>query len=156
MRVLLLSPIAGRDPLSGDTSYTDALLADPPVGVGYVRYDQALADGSLRIRGRKGASGDAGWLALRGAELALRRAGVMFREPTWLSNNRTGPLGFPPRCAKKARKGQTCRQRRSQQPQPEQNNGLHNGDLLVKDQEVQIEKRFGATKKSALGRLAKH
>jgi glycosyltransferase involved in cell wall biosynthesis len=83
VRVLLLSPIAGRDPLSGDTSYTDALLADSPVGVGYVRYDQALADGSLRIRGRKGASGDAGWLALRGAELALRRAGVMFREPTW-------------------------------------------------------------------------
>jgi len=83
MRVLLLSPIAGRDPLSGDTSYTAALLADPPVGVDYVPYEEALAEGSLRIRGRKGSPADAGLFALRAAELGARRAGVMFREPTW-------------------------------------------------------------------------
>ena len=88
LRVLLFSPIAGRDPLSGDTSYTQALLDNPPQGVRYTNYNDALADGTLRLRGRKPGKGKAGvenWLiwALRALEIGCRRAGLLFREPTW-------------------------------------------------------------------------
>lgn len=83
MNVLLLSPMAGRDPLSGDTSYTAALLADAPPGVNYVPYGDALADGTLTIRGRDGSLRGTGIFASRSVELGLRRVGVMFRESTW-------------------------------------------------------------------------
>ena len=90
LRVLLLSPLEGRDPLSGDTSYTRALLDAPPTGVRYTDYATALADGTLRLRGRRPGRGERGVgnaliLALRAVELAARRAGVMFREPTWFA-----------------------------------------------------------------------
>jgi glycosyltransferase involved in cell wall biosynthesis len=87
LRVLLFSPLAGRDPLSGDTSYTEALLRDPPPGITYTTYEQALDDGTLRVLGRKpwrgGTAGDARLFLERAVELAARRSRLMFREPIW-------------------------------------------------------------------------
>jgi glycosyltransferase involved in cell wall biosynthesis len=89
MRVLLFSPLRGRDVAGGDTSYTDALLADPPPGVTYTTYAQALDDGSMVLRGRRPGRGseysDAGLFALRCGEAALRRAGAMFQEEVWFA-----------------------------------------------------------------------
>lgn len=86
--VLLFSPLKGRDPLSGDTSYTESLLADPPPGVRYLDYDEALQTGLMRVRGTRRAVSrwtpvDLVVAAVRLVELALRRAGLMYREPTW-------------------------------------------------------------------------
>jgi glycosyltransferase involved in cell wall biosynthesis len=88
LRVLLFSPLPGRDPLSGDTSYTAALLQHPPDGVRYTTYAQALEDGTLTIRGRRPRRGhasalDTGLFLARGAEALARRSGLAFREPTW-------------------------------------------------------------------------
>jgi glycosyltransferase involved in cell wall biosynthesis len=87
MKVLLFSPLAGRDPLSGDTSYTEALLADPAPGVSYTTYADALEEGTLVIRGRRPRSSrdilDLPLLAVRTVEMAARRTGMAFREPTW-------------------------------------------------------------------------
>ena len=85
LRVLLFSPLVGLDPLSGDTSYTDALLADPPAGVIYTTYRQAIEDGSVRIRGRKPwhstfSPAELGIFLLRSLETGLRKSTVMFRE----------------------------------------------------------------------------
>lgn len=90
MRVLLLSPLEGRDPLSGDTSYTRSLLDAPPPGVLYTDYVTALDDGTLRLRGRRprhgdGQPGDGLLLVVRLLESLLRRCGLMFREPTWFA-----------------------------------------------------------------------
>lgn len=86
--VLLFSPLAGRDPLSGDTSYTEALLAEPPPGVSYVTYGDALDDGVLQVRGRRTdwrhwTPVDAFVFVLRALELTLRRLHIMYREPIW-------------------------------------------------------------------------
>jgi glycosyltransferase involved in cell wall biosynthesis len=88
VRVLLFSPLAGLDPASGDVAYTEALLTDPPAGVTYTTYEEALAQGLLRIRGRRPRHGrlaipDALLLLVRTFELLLRRVRVMYREPTW-------------------------------------------------------------------------
>ena len=86
LRVLLFSPLAGRDPLSGDTSYTEALIRQPPVGVTYVTYDAALEDGSvveLGRRPRRGRRFQPLLFLIRSGEMLLRRTGLMFREPTW-------------------------------------------------------------------------
>lgn len=85
LRVLLFSPVAGVDPASGDTTYTEALLTEPPPGVQYTTYVQAIEDGSCTVRGRRGARRpvDAALLAARLAERSLRRRGVMYREPSW-------------------------------------------------------------------------
>jgi len=85
LRVLLWSPLRGIDPVSGDTSFTEALLADPPPGVEYTTYRQAIEDGTVRVRGRKPWHSrpeaiDMGIFLARSAELAARRAGLMFRE----------------------------------------------------------------------------
>ena len=88
LRILLFSPVRGRDPESGDIAYTEALLADPPPGVTYTTYAEALDAGLVRVRGRRPRRGDAALLDLvllivRVGELSLRKVGVMFREPTW-------------------------------------------------------------------------
>lgn len=86
LRVLLFSPLAGRDPLSGDTSYTEALVRQPPAGVTYVTYDAALDDGSvveLGRRPRRGRRFQPLIFLLRSVETMLRATGLMFREPTW-------------------------------------------------------------------------
>lgn len=85
IRVLLMSPLAGRDPLSGDTSYTESLLHQPPQGVQYTTYEEALRDGTLLIRGRRRRHGpqtieDLIILAARSVEYGLRRSQLMFRE----------------------------------------------------------------------------
>lgn len=96
LRVLLFSPLPGTDPLSGDTSYTAALLQHPPLGVTYTTYAEALRHGSVRIlgrsprRGRRWGLEDPWVLALRLVELTTRRSGLMFREPTWFVKIRPG------------------------------------------------------------------
>jgi len=88
MRVLLFSPLAGRDPDSGDTVYTKSLIDHPPDGVIYTTYAEALDAGTVTIRGRRPKHGsrsvlDVGIGGLRAIELGLRRSGLMFCEPTW-------------------------------------------------------------------------
>lgn len=50
-KVLLLSPVAGRDEAGGDRTYTHVLEEHPPEGVKYETYDRALERGTLRQRG---------------------------------------------------------------------------------------------------------
>jgi glycosyltransferase involved in cell wall biosynthesis len=95
MRILLFSPLAHLDPPSGDISYTEALLAEPPPGVEYVTYADAIAQGLVTVRGRKPANGnfgitDAALLVVRAGERALRRRGLMFREPWWFVSIQPG------------------------------------------------------------------
>ena len=85
-RVLLLSPVSGHDIAGGDVAFTEALLARPPEGVTYTTYIDALADGTLVERGRRPKHGtmrarDTVIFCARGIELALRRIGLLFREP---------------------------------------------------------------------------
>lgn len=93
IRVLLWSPLAGRDPPSGDISYTQSLLADPPPGVHYTTYADAIAAGDMRVRGRRPKHGefdatDFLILAFRGMEAAVRGR-VMFREPIWFATTKS-------------------------------------------------------------------
>ncbi len=86
--VLLFSPLAGLDPPSGDVSYTEALLEEPPPGIRYTTYRDAIDAGTVRVRGRRPRHGslrsaDVAVLGIRTGEQILRRAGAMFREPTW-------------------------------------------------------------------------
>jgi glycosyltransferase involved in cell wall biosynthesis len=90
MRALLFSPIAGRDAAGGDTSYTESLLEEPPEGVTYTTYADALEEGSMVLRGRRPGRGGTGKsdLALflvRSGEAAVRRSGLMFAEPLWFA-----------------------------------------------------------------------
>src|SRR5207302_3559423 len=90
MRVLLLSPLAGRDPICGDTVYTEELLSNPPLGVQYEDYESALRAGRLRELARRPAISRASGagklresLSYAGARSvnAFRQMGVLFREP---------------------------------------------------------------------------
>jgi glycosyltransferase involved in cell wall biosynthesis len=90
MRALLFSPVAGRDAAGGDTSYTEALLAEPPDGVTYTTYAEALDEGSMVLRGRRPGNGptwraDIGLFGLRACEAVVRRTGLMFAEPLWFA-----------------------------------------------------------------------
>jgi glycosyltransferase involved in cell wall biosynthesis len=53
LRVLLMSPLPDVDPFCGDVIYTQALLEQPPAGVEYVRYDDAVRSGELHELGRR-------------------------------------------------------------------------------------------------------
>ena len=88
LRVLLFSPLRERDPVSGDTSYTEALLQEPPAGVSYITYDAAIKSGKLRVRGRapwhaQANLTDIAIFGARAIEFALRRGSLAFREPVW-------------------------------------------------------------------------
>jgi glycosyltransferase involved in cell wall biosynthesis len=89
LRVLLFSPLPGRDPVSGDTAYTESLLAAPPPDVEFITYSDAVESGVMRVRGRRPHKGrrwtaaDALILVVRGLEMLGRRTGMMYREPTW-------------------------------------------------------------------------
>jgi len=88
MRVLLESPLSGLDPPSGDISYTEALLESPPPDVQYIIYIDAIADGSLVVRGWHPRNGrmavlDCLILLVRIVKVRLRNVGLMFREPYW-------------------------------------------------------------------------
>ena len=47
MRCLLLSPVSPPDPRNGDSHYTEDLIQNPPDGVEYVTYTDALARGEI-------------------------------------------------------------------------------------------------------------
>jgi glycosyltransferase involved in cell wall biosynthesis len=94
LHVLLMAPLEGRDAPSGDITYTDVLLREPPPGVRYTTYADALEAGTMTIRGRRPGHGslsavDAGLLLLRGLEKAARGR-FMFREPYWYVSIRPG------------------------------------------------------------------
>jgi glycosyltransferase involved in cell wall biosynthesis len=95
MRVLLFSPLPERDPPSGDVSYTQALLSEPPPGVEYITYADAIEQGLVTVRGRHPSHGligtkDLALLAVRTVERSLRRRGLMFREPWWFISIQPG------------------------------------------------------------------
>lgn len=84
-RVLLLSPLQGLDPPTGDVTYTESLLERPPEGVEYTTYDVALADGRLRERYRRagrtrGSIRYAAAFAREAITNRARRQGWLFRE----------------------------------------------------------------------------
>jgi glycosyltransferase involved in cell wall biosynthesis len=91
LRVLLMSPLPDVDPFCGDVVYTQGLLEQPPPGVTYVRYDEALASGELHEHGRRRNLEATGTWSTRLAdhvcvvrEHALNRTrdhGLLFREP---------------------------------------------------------------------------
>jgi glycosyltransferase involved in cell wall biosynthesis len=91
LRVLLVSPLPGVDPFNGDVVYSQALLEQPPPGVTYVRYDDALASGELIEHGRRRSLPAGPINRARAAALSrlvrehavnrVRRHGVLFREP---------------------------------------------------------------------------
>lgn len=90
LRVLLVSPVRGTDPASGDVTYTEQLLASPPPGVRYTTYVAAIEAGSLVDMGSRDAVrraptaerplqlAIAGW---RKVESLVRRSGLAYREP---------------------------------------------------------------------------
>ncbi len=94
IRVLLVSAVGGVDPHSGDVTYTEQLLANPPEGVAYTTYDRALRDGTLTDVGSRGALAASvrrregprsvarhlGAAAWRKGEAGLRRAAGAYRE----------------------------------------------------------------------------
>ena len=87
MRVLLFSPLAGRDPAGGDVTYTELLLQNPPPDVAYTTYAEALAAGDVVVRGRRPRHGNASLkdlaaLALRVGHKALADR-LVYREPPW-------------------------------------------------------------------------
>lgn len=90
LRVLLISPLRGVDPLSGDVTYTEQLMSSPPPGVRYTTYADAIHDGTLIERGTRSVVRSArgtdrpkevGIATLRKAEALVRRSGLVFREP---------------------------------------------------------------------------
>lgn len=89
LRVLLISPVPGIDPPSGDVTYTRQLLDAPPPGVVYTTYDRAIAEGKLvelgtrqAIRAGRGRDRFQQLLVAmaRKSEGLLRRSGVAYRE----------------------------------------------------------------------------
>jgi glycosyltransferase involved in cell wall biosynthesis len=91
LRVLLMSPLPDVDPFNGDVIYSRALLEQPPPGVTYVRYDEALASGEVREHGRRQSIHETESLGQKVKAVAevsrnhtvdvLRAAGALFREP---------------------------------------------------------------------------
>ena len=87
LRVLLLSPLPGLDPPNGDVTYTSGLLANPPEGVRYTTYAEAMEAGDLRERCRRSSHrrASSAWLSAstlrEGLVNRLRRREILFREP---------------------------------------------------------------------------
>ena len=91
LRVLLMSPLPGIDPFCGDVIYTQALLENPPSGVEYVRYDDAIRSGELHELGRRRGFESGGSVRERSVAYGtlLREHGInlarhhdlLFREP---------------------------------------------------------------------------
>ncbi len=91
LRVLLFSPLPGLDPFTGDVIYSEALVEQPPPGVTYVRYDDAMASGEIIEHGRRHSSRAGDPLGRRALALATtarehavnmaRDRDLLFREP---------------------------------------------------------------------------
>ena len=93
--MLLLSPLPGLDPMNGDVTYTTSLLANPPPGVSYTTYSEALMDGTLRELTLRAAAPRDGLsrIGLAGLNFLinrLRQGGLLFREPARLLSIRRG------------------------------------------------------------------
>jgi hypothetical protein len=92
LRVLLISPLPKIDPACGDVTYTESLLANPPEGVEYETYADAMSRGTLVEHGTRRALKEA-WargdgrvgaaLMTIGCKLLnlLRRSRWLFWEP---------------------------------------------------------------------------
>lgn len=88
MKVLLLSPLPKIDPACGDVTYTQTLLDNPPAGVEYESYTDAIARGALIEHGKRRSlarairegDGLGRELALAAASAPLNRA----RRARWL------------------------------------------------------------------------
>ncbi len=98
LRVLLLAPLPDIDPAPGDVAYTQSLLQEPPPGVRYTTYVEALAEGTLVMRGRRPRHGhwrlrDGGLLALRAFERGARGR-LMFSEPFWFADVDGGAISI--------------------------------------------------------------
>jgi len=100
LRCLLISPVAPIDPDNGDAQFTRDLLADPPGGIDYVTYTDALALGEIAwgpsIRSpwtwRRPLSDPAAALA-RASLHELRRRGALLPDPVrWLTIKRSFDL----------------------------------------------------------------
>jgi glycosyltransferase involved in cell wall biosynthesis len=98
-RVLLISPLRGLDPSSGDVTFTEQLLTSAPVGFRYTTYAEALSRGDLlEIGSREHIAAVRGWertralpsVARRKTEYAVRRSGVAYREPVRVFRVRPG------------------------------------------------------------------
>jgi glycosyltransferase involved in cell wall biosynthesis len=87
LRCLLISAVAPPDPANGDAQYTEDLLADPPEGIAYVTYTDALAAGELEwgpsvrtlATWRSPSALPAAFL--RGGVGAARRLGLLLPDP---------------------------------------------------------------------------
>lgn len=101
MRVLLLSPLRSLDPACGDIVYTETLLSDPPPGVEYETYADALARGALVEHACRPAlrrawrTGRGRWRETWTTALAkvvnlLRKAHILFWEPFRIFSVRAG------------------------------------------------------------------
>ena len=108
LRVLLMSAVPTRDPHSGDVTYTEQLLANPPPGVEYTTYDSAARDGTLREVGSRSELAAAvgrhragalfrglGAAALRTVESGVRSTGRTFREPCTSTSSTRGSSANP-------------------------------------------------------------
>lgn len=82
MRVLLISPLPDLDPPCGDVTYTQTLVANPPHGVEYETYADALRKGTLVEHGRRERFWKEPFLtAGNKAVNVLRRSRLLFLEP---------------------------------------------------------------------------
>ncbi len=87
MRVLLISPLADIDPPCGDITYTETLVANPPDGVVYETYADALRRGTLIEHARRDRLGKEPLLTATSKALnLLRKSKALFWEPfRWFS-----------------------------------------------------------------------
>ncbi len=88
LRCLLAGPVPGHDGESGDVQYVRDLLGDPPPGVTYVTYVEALESGELRdapsLNPRRRAPRtlpEFGVAVARTGLYAIRRTGLLLPDP---------------------------------------------------------------------------
>jgi glycosyltransferase involved in cell wall biosynthesis len=82
LNVLLMSPLAGLDPICGDIIYTEQLLQNPPAGVKYQTYAEAMEQGNLVEISVRNNFAKAPLLSLANSALKIgRRLGFLYVEP---------------------------------------------------------------------------
>jgi len=82
MRVLLISPLRDLDPPCGDITYTETLIANPPDGVVYETYADAIRRGTLIEHARRGRFWQEPFLTTCNKIInVMRRSELLFWEP---------------------------------------------------------------------------
>lgn len=82
LNVLLMSPLAGLDPISGDITYTEQLLQTPPKGVTFESYAEAMERGHLvEITARNNLAKAPLILLINVALKVGRKKGILYAEP---------------------------------------------------------------------------